>query len=184
MSITLRVFRLSPCGRNYSYSTEGSWKMEASLYIYFINAVAHIFHDMFLDILPDSSTISAWYTPFSCFPLCLDKRTDNWLLVYSPVPISCIFLCYLVVIWVGPKLMAKRQPVNLKPVLIVYNFAMVCLSAYMFYEVPLHCMWGHYLPYWCRTRQLFDYYINLRGNSMWVLCLLLVSATPKWPKTK
>ncbi|XP_044074627.1 ELOVL fatty acid elongase 8a isoform X3 [Siniperca chuatsi] len=63
-----------------------------------------------------------------------DKRTDNWLLVYSPVPISCIFLCYLVIIWVGPKLMAKRQPVNLKTVLIVYNFAMVCLSAYMFYE--------------------------------------------------
>jgi len=31
--------------------------------------------------------------------------------------------------------MAKREPVNLKPVLIVYNFAMVCLSAYMFYEV-------------------------------------------------
>ncbi|XP_051252840.1 ELOVL fatty acid elongase 8a isoform X1 [Dicentrarchus labrax] len=63
-----------------------------------------------------------------------DKKTDSWPLVYSPVPISCIFLCYLVIIWVGPKLMAKRQPVNLKPVLIVYNFAMVCLSAYMFYE--------------------------------------------------
>lgn len=69
--------------------------------------------------------------------LFLDKRTDNWLLVHSPVPISFIFLCYLVIIWVGPKLMVKRQPVNLKPVLIVYNFAMVCLSAYMFYEVLL-----------------------------------------------
>ncbi|XP_072219082.1 ELOVL fatty acid elongase 8a [Leuresthes tenuis] len=63
-----------------------------------------------------------------------DKRTDSWLLVYSPVPIICIFLCYLIIIWVGPKLMVKREPVNLKPVLIVYNFAMVCLSAYMFYE--------------------------------------------------
>ncbi|XP_016527267.1 ELOVL fatty acid elongase 8a isoform X1 [Poecilia formosa] len=63
-----------------------------------------------------------------------DKRTDNWLLVYSPVPITCIFLCYLITIWAGPKLMANRRPVNLKPVLVVYNFAMVCLSAYMFYE--------------------------------------------------
>ncbi|AWP04603.1 Elongation of very long chain fatty acids protein [Scophthalmus maximus] len=63
-----------------------------------------------------------------------DKRTDNWLLVHSPAPISCIFLCYLVIIWAGPKLMAKRQPVNLRPVLVAYNFAMVCLSAYMFYE--------------------------------------------------
>ncbi|XP_074544698.1 ELOVL fatty acid elongase 8a [Halichoeres trimaculatus] len=63
-----------------------------------------------------------------------DKRTDVWPLVYSPMPVACIFLCYLFVIWVGPKLMAKRQPVNLRSVLIVYNFAMVCLSAYMFYE--------------------------------------------------
>uniref|UniRef100_A0A665WUH4 Elongation of very long chain fatty acids protein n=1 Tax=Echeneis naucrates TaxID=173247 RepID=A0A665WUH4_ECHNA len=61
-------------------------------------------------------------------------RTDGWLLVRSPAPISCIFLCYLAIIWAGPKLMAKRQPVNLKAVLIGYNFAMVCLSAYMFYE--------------------------------------------------
>ena len=64
-----------------------------------------------------------------------DRRTDGWLLVYSPVPITCIFLCYLLLIWAGPKLMKHRQPVNLKPLLIVYNFAMVCLSAYMFYEV-------------------------------------------------
>ncbi|XP_069020703.1 very long chain fatty acid elongase 4-like [Embiotoca jacksoni] len=63
-----------------------------------------------------------------------DKRTDSWLLVDSPVPISCIFLSYLIIIWVGPKLMANRQPVNLKPVMIVYNFAMVCMSAYMVYE--------------------------------------------------
>ncbi|XP_008431705.1 ELOVL fatty acid elongase 8a [Poecilia reticulata] len=63
-----------------------------------------------------------------------DKRTGNWLLVYSPVPITCIFLCYLITIWAGPKLMANRRPVNLKPVLVVYNFAMVCLSAYMFHE--------------------------------------------------
>ncbi|XP_056149840.1 ELOVL fatty acid elongase 8a [Lampris incognitus] len=63
-----------------------------------------------------------------------DKRTDDWLLVYSPVPISGIFSCYLFIVWVGPKLMKHRQPINLKPVLIVYNFAMVCLSAYMFYE--------------------------------------------------
>lgn len=63
-----------------------------------------------------------------------DKRTDNWMLVYSPVPVACIFLGYLIILWVGPKLMSRRSPVNLKPVLLVYNFAMVCLSAYMCYE--------------------------------------------------
>ncbi|KAF7644902.1 hypothetical protein LDENG_00213910 [Lucifuga dentata] len=64
-----------------------------------------------------------------------DKRTDDWLLVYSPLPICCIFLCYMVVIWVGPKMMANREPINIKPVMIVYNFAVICLCAYMFYEV-------------------------------------------------
>nr|UZG94250.1 fatty acid elongase 8a [Paedocypris micromegethes] len=63
-----------------------------------------------------------------------DKRTDGWLLVYSPVPVSVVFLCYLLVIWTGPKIMAERPPVDIKALLIPYNFFMVCLSAYMFYE--------------------------------------------------
>lgn len=66
-----------------------------------------------------------------------DKRTDPWLLVYSPVPVFCIFLCYLGVIWLGPRLMRTREAVDLKLVLIVYNFAMVCLSVYMFHEVTV-----------------------------------------------
>uniref|UniRef100_A0A7N8X1X6 Elongation of very long chain fatty acids protein n=1 Tax=Mastacembelus armatus TaxID=205130 RepID=A0A7N8X1X6_9TELE len=64
----------------------------------------------------------------------VNKRTGSWLLVYSPVPITFVFLCDLIIICAGPKLMAKRQPVHLKPVLIVYNFVMVSLSAYTFYE--------------------------------------------------
>ncbi|XP_077084838.1 ELOVL fatty acid elongase 8a [Siphateles boraxobius] len=63
-----------------------------------------------------------------------DKRTDGWLLVFSPLPVCGIFLCYLVIIWLGPKLMTYREPVNIKAILIIYNFSMVCLSAYMFYE--------------------------------------------------
>lgn len=67
-----------------------------------------------------------------------DKRTDPWPLVFSPVPVSLIFLAYLCVVWLTPRLMKHRQPVDLRVVLIVYNFAMVCLSAYMFHEV---CTW-------------------------------------------
>lgn len=64
-----------------------------------------------------------------------DKRTDPWLLVYSPIPVAFIFLLYLGVVWLGPRIMRKRQPVDLKAVLMVYNFGMVGLSAYMFHEV-------------------------------------------------
>ncbi|XP_013858357.1 ELOVL fatty acid elongase 8b isoform X1 [Austrofundulus limnaeus] len=63
-----------------------------------------------------------------------DKRTDPWLLVYSPVPVALIFLVYLGGIWAGPRLMKHREPVDLKLVLIWYNFSMVLLSAYMFHE--------------------------------------------------
>ncbi|XP_058890916.1 ELOVL fatty acid elongase 8b isoform X2 [Acipenser ruthenus] len=70
-----------------------------------------------------------------------DKRTDPWLLVYSPVPVSVIFLSYLFIVWYGSRFMKHREPVNLKAVLIVYNFSLVCLSAYMFYEMASVCWW-------------------------------------------
>lgn len=77
---------------------------------------------------------------------CPDKRTDPWLLVYSPVPVALIFLLYLCVVWLGPRLMKHRQPVDLRLVLIVYNFAMVGLSAYMFHEVRVEYSSGGDLP--------------------------------------
>lgn len=63
-----------------------------------------------------------------------DKRTDPWLLVYSPVPVLAIILFYLCVVWVVPRLMKHRGPFDLKGLIFVYNFAMVCLSSYMFHE--------------------------------------------------
>uniref|UniRef100_A0A7N8WYU9 Elongation of very long chain fatty acids protein n=1 Tax=Mastacembelus armatus TaxID=205130 RepID=A0A7N8WYU9_9TELE len=78
-----------------------------------------------------------------------DKRTDPWLLVYSPVPVAVIFVVYLCVVWAGPRLMKHREPVDLKVVLIVYNFAMVGLSAYMFYEF-LATSWLSNYSYLCQ----------------------------------
>ncbi|XP_077413129.1 ELOVL fatty acid elongase 8a isoform X2 [Vanacampus margaritifer] len=73
-----------------------------------------------------------------------DKRIENWLLVYSPVPVVGIILWYLFFVWAGPKLMTRKEPINLKLVLIVYNFCMVCLSAYMSYEMASVC-WLFYI---------------------------------------
>ncbi|XP_068599352.1 ELOVL fatty acid elongase 8b [Brachionichthys hirsutus] len=80
---------------------------------------------------------SAWQSVLRVYQRTVDdgdKRTDPWPLVYSPVPVSLIFLVYLCVVRVGPRLMKHKQPVDLRVVLIIYNFAMVGLSAYMFYE--------------------------------------------------
>ncbi|KAL4000467.1 hypothetical protein ACER0C_008238 [Sarotherodon galilaeus] len=80
---------------------------------------------------------SAWQSVLSVHQRIVDngdKRTDPWLLVYSPVPVTLIFLLYLFIIWAGPRLMKHREPFELKVVLIVYNFTMVGLSVYMCHE--------------------------------------------------
>ncbi|XP_039985395.1 ELOVL fatty acid elongase 8b isoform X2 [Xiphias gladius] len=95
---------------------------------------------------------SAWESVLSVHQRIVDngdKRTDAWVLVYSPVPVSLIFLVYLCVVWAGPRLMKHREPVDLKVVLIVYNFAMVGLSAYMFYEF-LVTSWLSNYSYLCQ----------------------------------
>ncbi|XP_020788792.2 elongation of very long chain fatty acids protein 4-like [Boleophthalmus pectinirostris] len=63
-----------------------------------------------------------------------DKRTDTWPLVYSPVPVALIHLLYLCVVQFGPSLMRHCTCFDLRPLLIVYNFSMVGLCAYMCYE--------------------------------------------------
>ena len=45
---------------------------------------------------------------------------------------------YLVVVRYGPRVMKNRQPLELKPLMFVYNFALVLLSFYMSLEVGLY----------------------------------------------
>ena len=59
----------------------------------------------------------------------------DWFLVYSPWNIFSICIGYIVLCYIGPKLMANRKPFELRAVLVVYNLFMVLLSMYMFKEV-------------------------------------------------
>ncbi|XP_044184403.1 elongation of very long chain fatty acids protein 4-like isoform X1 [Acropora millepora] len=64
-----------------------------------------------------------------------DPKTADWPLVATPWPTVAFLAAYLFIVKVGPKIMEKRRAYNLREVLIVYNFAIVLLSAYMMYEV-------------------------------------------------
>lgn len=55
----------------------------------------------------------------------------------SPVPSAVICFLYLVAVATGPHIMANRKPLHLKWIIIPYNFSLVILSAYMFYEVNI-----------------------------------------------
>ena len=69
-----------------------------------------------------------------------DPRVADWLLMQTPW--STLLLCvgYLAVCYLGPRLMTPLPPLELKPFLILYNFLMVLLSAYMFYEVKMNAV--------------------------------------------
>ncbi|XP_064624279.1 very long chain fatty acid elongase 7-like isoform X2 [Lineus longissimus] len=63
-----------------------------------------------------------------------DPRVESWLLMKSPLPIALLFVFYILMVKCGPAFMENRKPVNLKFVIIPYNFLLVGLSFYMFYE--------------------------------------------------
>lgn len=66
----------------------------------------------------------------------IDLRTENWLLMSSPLPQTIIIAAYIYFVTsLGPRIMENRKAFDLKGVLIVYNFGVVALSLYMCYEV-------------------------------------------------
>lgn len=74
----------------------------------------------------------------SFFVFILDPRIKDYPLMRSPVPMTVILLCYLFfVLYLGPRLMAKRTPFQLKEPMIVYNFMLVALSVLIVFEVRI-----------------------------------------------
>ncbi|KAA0194984.1 Elongation of very long chain fatty acids protein 7 [Fasciolopsis buskii] len=65
-----------------------------------------------------------------------DPRVENWPLMDSPVPTFAIVTFYLIfVLWLGPKLMARRSTgFNMRSLMLIYNLAMVLFSGWLWYE--------------------------------------------------
>lgn len=72
---------------------------------------------------------------YSAIYFIIDPRVGDWLLMPSPYPTLILTALYLLIVYLGPKYMEKREAFSLKYFIIVYNFLLVILSAYMFYEV-------------------------------------------------
>lgn len=66
-----------------------------------------------------------------------DPRTNDLFLMKTPEPMLIIVAIYLAVVFIGPRVMANRPPMNLRGLIVVYNFAMVALSSYMCAEFLL-----------------------------------------------
>ncbi|GJQ85709.1 hypothetical protein Trydic_g13399 [Trypoxylus dichotomus] len=69
-----------------------------------------------------------------------DPRTNDWFLITHPVIFPIIAIYLYVVLKLGPKLMEKREPFQMKNILVLYNFLQVVMSCYIVYE-GLQCQW-------------------------------------------
>lgn len=95
-------------------------------------------------------------------PLCADSRTENWFLMSSPLPQTIIIAIYIFFVTsLGPRIMENRKPLDLKGVLIIYNFSVVALSVYMIYEVSQSMQSRWFVFVWgffhreCETNTLY-----------------------------
>ncbi|KAG8315471.1 hypothetical protein J6590_070196 [Homalodisca vitripennis] len=60
--------------------------------------------------------------------------TSSWILVSSPMPALATVLVYLVlVLYVGPRLMAGRKPLQLRKTMMIYNVFQVLFNCWMLY---------------------------------------------------
>ncbi|KAL4225491.1 hypothetical protein ACF0H5_016181 [Mactra antiquata] len=66
-----------------------------------------------------------------------DERTQDWLLISTIWPTVMITTTYLTVILGGQRLMKHQEAFQLNTVMMVYNFLLVLLNAYIFYELSI-----------------------------------------------
>lgn len=74
-----------------------------------------------------------------------DPRVNHWPMMSTPVPTIAVCLAYICVVkQLGPRLMERRAPFQLRKLMIAYNCAMVVLSAILFYKLGKHGWFGKY----------------------------------------
>lgn len=78
-----------------------------------------------------------------------DKRVGDWFLMESPVPTIALTSLYLLIVWLGPKLMQHREPFQLKYILFFYNMGLVLLNFHIFFEL-VTASWALGYSYFCQ----------------------------------
>lgn len=65
----------------------------------------------------------------------LDPRTQTWAFVNSFTPSLVSILCYLLFVYIGPKFMKDREPIEFKRFMMIYNMGATLLNIHIFVEV-------------------------------------------------
>ena len=64
-----------------------------------------------------------------------DPRVENWPLMASPWPTICTTMAYLLFVHWGPIFMADRKPLEIRPLILLYNAAVAGLNLYIGLEL-------------------------------------------------
>ncbi|XP_049764849.1 elongation of very long chain fatty acids protein 4-like isoform X1 [Schistocerca cancellata] len=119
----------------------------------FVNSTQNIFYDAYNYYL--------WTLSLS------DHRTRGWPLVDSPIPTIIYTALYLLIVWIGPRLMRNRKPFNLRWALVPYNLAMAALNFYIAFELLLASIKLRY-NYFCQPITRLRSPEELRiANAVW-----------------
>jgi hypothetical protein len=85
-----------------------------------------------------------------------DDRVRDWPLVQSPFPTLALCLTYGFVVKVaGPAFMKHREPVSIRWLMIAYNFVMVILSTWLFFNLGRYGWFNKY-DYRCQPVDYSD----------------------------
>ncbi|XP_049603171.1 elongation of very long chain fatty acids protein 1a isoform X1 [Syngnathus scovelli] len=78
-----------------------------------------------------------------------DPRVKDYPLVHCPLKMTSLLVGYVIfAVYLGPRLMANRNPFHLNTAMVVYNFGMVALNAFIVYEF-LMSGWGTTFTWKC-----------------------------------
>lgn len=94
-----------------------------------------------------------------------DERVKQWMLLCSPWYLLTILSFYGLLIVGGKRFMKNRKPMDLKRLLVVYNFFQVMYSAYIFMEVLTSTYLGNY-KWHCNA---FDKSRSVSAMRVWFL---------------
>ena len=94
-----------------------------------------------------------------------DKRVADWPLMWAYWPTFALTAVYLLVVYVGPKLMKDHEPFSFKWLLFFYNMALVALNFHICSEVCLVDLnfTDATAPFWhlSYVRDLISYWIKV-----------------------
>nr|WNR62020.1 elongation of very long chain fatty acids protein elovl4-like [Platynereis dumerilii] len=105
-----------------------------------------------MDVLKDTA-IHLWDDYQSAFQDG-DKRVEDWFMMDAYWKTWAGSVLYLLIVWIGPKLMENREPMKLRYPIVIYNVLIVLLNFYIFYELLV-----------CTTKRGYSYSCQLVDRS-------------------